>query len=769
MEKYKIKSLYTDMIKNIKKRPYQVLKGTKTLALSSPKYHSFYKNSMDTLQTKTFKLPNETEYPKLVKSEYISLQKKINTFSFNSKTISTKPLFKPKSAKPYLKTSFVEQFKKKKNINFFVGEKYLKRNYFFPNQKYSYTQIPKRNNDEYNFYSSPFYSIKNTEKRVKDFFMLLNSIFYDDDYYYNDLKYNENEIYGQKEEYLKYLKDELNYFLKKEKEFDVKSDLLQVFPTKKYGKIELYLKSARFEVIDESSKEKDSKLISINLPFHFMCLIFLCSGEQINYLIIIILKKCGIVNINDIKENMINLSDEDKKRIFLEILGLIKFKNDNITFNLEQKNHEKFHSQLQFLEKIKDITDQTKYNNFLTIFLNDNNKIKIIDNSNNKIYNTPNYKSNNKINFETNLNKYTLYIISLNKQYTVHFYLPEILLIFNNYYKQINHFIDKELFLHLYQNNFMCWDYYVLHFLFSYKNFRQFMCSILSIQTKNIQNLKTNNNYFRSKTKLQKKKISNIIEENSNKKYYLSPDKSDVLRTFTEHQLNEIYSYETKLNESCHEFSFLFSSNTNVYLYKLKSYSLYIFFTNINKPIIYEFNFNFHQMKILYFISLFENLRTFMKKLLYIKDDVIYLDYCYFESFSNMSNQEIFKYFSDIHNMNEKTKLNNLQSQSQNILNSLTLRICEPFIEINDFDIDNEKKIIQSHIKLKNDFLNDIINIKINNEEWMKKINEYRNEFDIKNQVKYEDNKNQKVKKQMNMSSKSKDLHKPLNKFLKIS
>ena len=111
--------------------------------------------------------------------------------------------------------------------------------------------------------------------------MLLNSIFYDDDYYYNDLKYKENEIYGQKEEYLKYLKDELNYFLKKEKEFDVKSDLLQIFPTKKYGKIELYLKSARFEVIDETIKEKDSKLISINLPFHFMCLIFLCSGEQI--------------------------------------------------------------------------------------------------------------------------------------------------------------------------------------------------------------------------------------------------------------------------------------------------------------------------------------------------------------------------------------------------------------------------------------------------------------------------------------------------------
>ena len=76
MEKYKIKSLYSDMIKNIKKKPYQVLRGTKNLALSNPKYHSFYKSTTDLLQTKTFKLPNETDYPKLVKSKYISIKKK---------------------------------------------------------------------------------------------------------------------------------------------------------------------------------------------------------------------------------------------------------------------------------------------------------------------------------------------------------------------------------------------------------------------------------------------------------------------------------------------------------------------------------------------------------------------------------------------------------------------------------------------------------------------------------------------------------------------
>ena len=93
MERYKINLLYSKMIKNIQKRPYQVLRGTKTLTLSNPKYHSFYKSCNDLTQTKTFKLPNENEYPKLVKSKYISLQKKINTFSFNSKIILKKKTY----------------------------------------------------------------------------------------------------------------------------------------------------------------------------------------------------------------------------------------------------------------------------------------------------------------------------------------------------------------------------------------------------------------------------------------------------------------------------------------------------------------------------------------------------------------------------------------------------------------------------------------------------------------------------------------------------
>ena len=336
MEIYQINSLYSEMVKNLKKRPYQVLRGTKTLALSSPKYHTFYKSSTDSFQEKTFKLPNENEYPKLVKSKYISLQKKINTFSFKSKNLfKKKSIQKPKNATTNIKLVLGEKLKKRKNINFFVGENYYKRNYdiFSPRYK-NYSQY----NDYYNLY--PSYSIKNSEKRVKDFFMLLNSIFYDEDYYYNELKYSEKDIFGHKEEYINYLKDELNYFLKQEKEFDIKTDLLQLFMTKKYGKIELFLKSARIEVYEDHLNKEGETLFSVNIPFYLMCLIYLLKGEQINYLIIILLKKFKLDIIKEDEEENINISDEQKKEIFFQILKMIKFENGKVIFNLGQKNYD---------------------------------------------------------------------------------------------------------------------------------------------------------------------------------------------------------------------------------------------------------------------------------------------------------------------------------------------------------------------------------------------------------------------------------------------
>jgi hypothetical protein len=508
MEKFRINSLYSKVNYNIKKKPYQILRNTKTIALSNPKFRTFYKSCENLFEVKTFKLPDESTYPKLKVNQYVSLHKKIKTFDFISKKTNNKSQIRPKSATTSIKNSLYEKYKKKKKVNFFLAENISKSRFNFSSSKF-YSNSKSQNNINSNDYDYQglyqMYSIKNTEKRVKDFFTLLNSIFYDDDNYYNDIIYNEKEIFGHKDEYLNYLKDELNYFLKREKEFDIKSELLQMFLTKKYGKIELFLKSARIEIIENNNKnDKDNEnTISINIPFNLMSLIYLCSGEQINYITLMLLKQYKILKIKELAENIIIYTEEQKKQIFLDILYMAKLENNGVVFSINQKNYENYNTKLKFLETIKDITDMTKYNNFLNSFYKNHNKIKIVDNSLSDVYNSPKYKSNKNMNIDTNLNKYTLNCLSSFKKYKVYFKMPEIVLSFNDYKKQINHYIDNELFLYLYGNNFMYWDYYVLHYLFTYKSCRKLMNGILSIQNRNnnmYMNLKTNN-YFLSKAK----------------------------------------------------------------------------------------------------------------------------------------------------------------------------------------------------------------------------------------------------------------------------
>ena len=754
MENFDVSYLYSKIKKEVKEKPYKILRGTKTLALSSPRYHNFYKSSINLFQKKTFKLPDENIYPKLKKSTYISLKKKISTFDFNSKNISPKksPKLRPYSAETSIKNTLYEKYKKKKTPNFFIAEDISRGKYYLSSRRYKNNSKSQNNLSEHYNDICQLYSIKNSEKRVKDFFMLLNSIFYDEDYY-NDIKYNEKEIFGHKEEYLNYLKDELNNFLKKEKEINIKSELLHLFMTKKYGKIELSLKSARIDLIDYDNNSNNEEavydnILSINIPFDLMCLIYLCNGRQINYLMIILLKHFKSQNIKESEENIVIFSEEQKKEIFFEILSLFSLENKNVKFNITKKNYERYYSQLKYLEKIKEITDAIKYNNFVSKFYKKNNKIKIIDNTNNNIYTTPNYKSGMKITFDNNLNKYTLYLISQRKKYKAQFYMPEIVLSFNHYMKQINHYIDKELFIYLHQNNFMHWDYYILHYLFSYKSFRHFMGGILSIKKKNIKNI----NYFLSNIKKMRK--ATINHSNINDNNFLPNTK------MYKYYLNDLYFYEINFNENCFEYKFLMSNNNNLYSYKLKSYSLYAFLSNINKPVIYEFNFNFHQMKILYYISLYESLNSFLKKIIHIKDDIIYVDYSYFDSFLNLSNKDIIKYFDDVDNLNIDYKIKDY-TKDQSQINSLILIVYNPFIQVDDLciNIDNKiyNKIVQSSIKLKTKFFEDLINTNIN--DWVKVIFNHKEELDEKNHLKYEDNKKKILKKQKTIN-KTKEFHK---------
>ena len=228
--------------------------------------------------------------------------------------------------------------------------------------------------------------------------------------------------------------------------------------------------------------------------------------------------------------------------------------------------------------------------------------------------------------------------------------------------------------------------------------------------------------------------------------------------------LNDLYFYEINFNENCFEFKFLMSNNNNLYSYKLKSYSLYAFLSNINKPVIFEFNFNFHQMKILYYISKYECLNSFLKKIIYIKDDIIYVDYSYFDSFSNLSNKDIIKYFDDVNNLNIDYKFKDY-AKDQSQINSLILIVNSPFIQVEDLciNIDNKicNKIVQSSIKLKSKFFEDLIDTNIN--EWIKVIFQHKEELDVKNHLKYEEYKKKILTKQKTI--KNREFHKSAHKI----
>ena len=663
MDIINVHSLYSSFKKNINKSPCQIIGTMKSLTISNNNYSHFYNSATNFFQRKTFKIPNETNYPIFNESQrkFISIKKKLNTFSFHDK--NSKPNVTSITKKVFSKVQKSMTCKKKKKTNFFICDNYYggRNNLFSKNYNKKFRCTYSRNNHRPpDFYSNfhtfkniyPLEEIKNPEERIKDFFMFLNTIFIQDNY--NNLKYNENEIFGHQKTYLEYIKDEFNYFFYKEKELSMKSYYYQTFKTKDYGKVELFLKSARIDIIDESITNKNV-IISINIPFNLMGLIYIANIEQINQIIFFLLNKIKIDQNND---NI--LSEDELKKIFLELLTNIKYEDDNIKIELNPKDYERFYAQIFFLEKIQIVSDTIRFNYFLSDF-NKNPKNVVVVNDNG-IYKTFNSIKKNKIIFYNDINYHKLLLISQNNNnYKIKFSMPEISMIFNDYEKQLNHCIDKELFIYLYQNNFMDWDFYILHYLFFQKNFRLFIGRVLSIKnnynlflTKKIINLENNKIEFSPimNFKEENKKISNAIN-NSYKKYYL---------------INNNHFSGIGINENDYEYIFTNLIEGKINICKLKSYTLYAFINNINKPKIYEFNFNFKQMRILFFKSLFNDFDLFLKRLLFIKNENIYFDYSFLESYYSMTNNEMYELFNRTNQSDQKRK----KGEENSIINSIT-------------------------------------------------------------------------------------------------
>ena len=735
MEGSTIPSLYSEIEKNINKKPYKVLGVTKNLTISNDNYTDFYKSSIDIFQKKTFKIPDQTQYPLLreSKKKYISIRTRLNTFSFKDKRNKPKILI-PKTAKKRIRKLFSENSKKiKKKVNFFIcDENYIekKKKNVFNLKRENFNFIRKNHPPDFfhsiNYfkYAEPVEEIKNPEERIKDFFMLLNSIFKQENHLC--LKYKEKEIFGHKEDYFEYINDELKKFHNKEKDIKAKYFFSNSIKTRGYGKLDLVFKSARFDIINESLKN-NNVVKTINIPFDLMCLIYLSNLKEIILIIFF------IMNNIDLNDNNIILSDEKIKNLFSDILLKTKLKEnkyDGIKFGLNKKNNEKYTVKIFYLKNIESFTEASKYSDLISSFMKQDNAIKMFSNNGYKF--GKNIMNKKRIMFFNNFDYFKILLIFQGNKYSIKFSMPEVSLLFKDYEKQLNHCIDKELFLFLQQNNFIEWDFYILHYLYYLQDFRNYISRNLSIRC--------NFNFFlRKKIINENNKISFIDSKNNNINCGII---SSLNNSYQKYYLNNFYTTKININEDEYKFIFTIFNGKNLNIYKFKSYVLYVFINNVNKPEIYAFNFNFMHMKVLYYRSKFENFKLFLKRLISIKNKKIYLDYSYLDSFNSMTNEEIYEFFY-------KLDLNNKESPHQEIfkLNSVVLKIREPHLEIISRDKNelNEFKVNHYRIELDKQFLSFLINNDIN--DWAKIMLKNQDILNQNNFKKYDEYKFRKSRK----------------------
>ena len=236
------------------------------------------------------------------------------------------------------------------------------------------------------------------------------------------------------------------------------------------------------------------------------------------------------------------------------------------------------------------------------------------------------------------------------------------------------------------------------------------------------------------------------IQFNDSRKTNLNNIKIGIISTlnnsYNKYYLKNFYTSKININEDEYKFIFTIFNGNNLNKYKFSSYILYVFINNVNKPEIYEFKFNFRQMRVLYYRSKFENFKLFLKRLITIKNKKINLDYSYFDSFNSMTNKDIYEFFYKLEQNNKEV----IQKEELK-LNSLVLKIREPHFEIitNDKTERNYFKINHFRIELNKNFLSKLINNNIN--DWMNIIVENVDLFREKNYKKYDEYKFRQTRK----------------------
>ena len=671
----------------------KILKGTKSILRNKIKFFGYMNEYQSIVAKSTFKRPDIQNYP-LLRKEVSSM---IPLKSQKMENRRSKKIIKNILKKPLDFTAFKEKYRHNLSLSMSSLEN--------KNKKYYNLQLYKKEKEKEKLllFSDFFYKWNNNKYESTNNFK-------NDNNQYSTLSYEENKIFYN--DYSDFIKEKLFYLKKNKLENLQKTLKINILDSQKK---KIKLKIISMKLIFEPINNERTKYIEKDYNFEDYQEIYNYRNEDteeendedannnankniitfpLSYVFLLYVKEIDFFK--DILLSSIKFSKDYQKIVFEEneIYTALRREKDNKKKNIQKKINNRTYQRkgsirlngkgnllkkttTKILTKItiKNVKEEEKEKNVNFAFQDSDNNNANNDDANNlyktdkkivTIHANPDLrrkeKNKNKDKKDIKYTEYSFIWETPNKTYRVRIIMPIILFWSEHIKKYIIAYCDKDLFLFLFKNNFINWDYYVLNYLFSIKAFRQIILNSLSFyKNYNINNIKLSS-------------LSSFTEreiKNKNKSRYISP-KNKKIDYFLFSYINEktillninkkIYN---QLNENNESYRFFYTDNYSINsIIDFHSYHIFIEYNKLNSKICWEFALNFKQMKYLSNINKYENLETFLPKIIKtnFEDGKLSMDFSVFEFF----NTKILE-----HNQEENSKNNSLFNTNINNISSI--------------------------------------------------------------------------------------------------
>ena len=661
-----------------------IMKGTKSLLASKKRYHLYIKNYDSFTKYSTFKSPDITEYP--IQKESSSFLIPLNYIKFKEK--EKKPIFKRENLLLEAdifqknKNNFLEDFNKRLM-------KTVKYNEQIKNKKsFSYLNFHKKT-ERYNSLFLDFFSKWRTNnKKINLRYFLAQEkmpeikpkkenpfLNFNLKERYAGLHYDENEIFNAN--YDKFISNKLNY-VKKNKIKNFTSEIKSAFLDSNEKKIILKLESIKLTFSARNKEQIGFKEFYIFIPLSYVFLFYSSDFAFFQKILMSLLKfetnyktisfkDEGFIDLLNTlnNENQENENDKDEDEDILEdfnkgtIREKIKKYNNNTykeeLYEMRKTYDAKFHNANRFMRKSSKAFEDEKEEEMKTKIIHSNkkyNKIKNIDEERKEKINGNKMSNSDSNKHDILYNEYYFIWETSAVTYDVKMEMPKIYFCYQNLDYNIISFCEKNLFLYLYKNNFVNWDFYALNYLFSFKNFRKIISNFFSLnKTTNFME----NSIFANLNDEMKimpkfhKKYKITLDDNENNSDNEINGKKDVIIS-NKKILNQ-------MNENNESFMFFYTDqNYDNYIINLYSYKIKIEHKKLNPKLNWEFILNFKQMKLLNEVSKYEDLLTFLPKIIVTNFEIGDLD-INFNVFYNNFNAKILQNGEEEHHQTKKKKL----------------------------------------------------------------------------------------------------------------